>query len=258
LRVDLATSAERAEVKASTERGLRGYALEGPTTWIILMLLGAVVAIAVGGLNAADPVTEFVQYLMIGGVWGWALLTLLVLAAFAIALSTMDAVLSATLFAFRYDIIYDRKKDSADDLQEAVRTKKVNRFGLVTYAIVVLGLFIAQQYLHAFGSEQYIVILLAIYSAQISFLPLILGGIAARHNREGFWNAGSGGAIAVLVAGFGSALATTAFGMWSNNSDAQWLAIPACLFWSTTTYFAACGARSVSRSPKFVSWLRGR
>lgn len=245
LRPDMLGKDDESEAERTVLGAMRSYAIEGPTTWIILVVLGAIAGAAFQIGDKADPVGSFVSALMSSGALGLVMLLFLVLAASAIALSTMDAVLSATLYAFRYDIVFDRKADSKFDKAESRRVRIVNTFGIATYTIVVLGLYIAQSYDIGFGSGQYMTILLAVYSAQISFLPLIVGGIMGRRTPEGFWNAGRNGAIATLVAGFAIAIFATFQSMRSGNADLGWGAIPMCLGASAGVYLIACGIRRI-------------
>lgn len=243
LRPDLAEPGTSPAVERNVLSALRAYAVESPAIWIILMLFGTIAATAFGGLNATDPFGDFVQRLISSGGVAQFGLFLLVMAALAISLSTMDAVLSAALYAFRYDILYDRNRDSKYDINEPSRQTRVRVFGFAVYGLVVCGLYFAQNYLKAFGGDQYLTILLTVYSAQISFIPLIIGGIWGRNKADSFWNCGAAGALLTLVFGFGTAIGITAWGILSGNTDASWWAIWGCLASSIFVYVASCAVR---------------
>jgi len=230
------------------KRALLTYSLEAPAIWLSMMLFGAVAVAYLSGFNMADPINGFVAKLMstdtASAPW---VLGFLLLAGFAIALSTMDAVLSATLYAFRYDILSPVFGDGAGS-SEGARVRTVNRFGLLTY-LVVIGMFFVAEHNFQFGRSQYLGLLLGFYSAQISFLPLLVGGIVNREGQSPFWDAGPMGALATLVAGFVAGVGLTIAGLFGGGDELLWAGIPASLGASTIAYLLSCGVRRAA-SPR--------
>ena len=158
------------------------------------------------------------------------------LAVFAIGLSTMDAVFSATQCAFQYDILPGLATKGTPEMSPRQKVRATRLFGLTTY-LVVIGLFyLAEKYL-TFGRDNYLALLLAFYSAQIAFIPLVAGAFLARRRGRSMTPVEPGFAIASLLGGtlvgIGSTLSALVFGP---NDVLLWGAIPECLLVSTIIY----------------------
>ena len=117
------------------------YVIEAPVLWVLLLAVGGLAILYVGPLSAEDPFGDFARKLLADGTGGGVLLVLLVVAVFAIALSTMDAVLSASLFAFRYDILpfLKRTQDERTTISESRAVQATSTFGILSYLVVFVG-----------------------------------------------------------------------------------------------------------------------
>jgi hypothetical protein len=155
-------------------------------------------------------------------------------AVFAIGLSTMDAVFSATQAAFQYDILPALRANAKPPVQQQVRATRL--FGLVSY-FVVIALFYAAERLLTFGRDSYVAILLAFYSAQMAFIPLVVGAFVARQGGRSQASVSSSFAIAALILGAAMGIIPTFAALLTTPSDLLlWGSIPACLIVSSSVY----------------------
>ena len=228
---------------AAIKKGLLGYAIEAPAVWVLMLLFGAAALLYPGGLKSSDPIGSFVTGLAGGGVGGQFILGTLLVGVFAIALSTMDAVLSASLLAFRYDILpFLERKRSADSHShaESGARRRTAYFGVALY-VCIIGLFYLSERFLKLDVNNYLAILLAFYSAQIAFFPLIIGGLLKSGGRFQFLDAGPHGALWTLAAGFVVAIGMTVWGLCFNGGDLfSWGAIPGAFIAGMVTYAGAC------------------
>src|SRR4029077_9013164 len=226
------------------------YSVESPLLWFFMCMFGvlsvAAFSFAVG--PDQDAVSNFTEKLVAAPL-GWAtiLLMCLLVAVFAIGLSTMSSIFSSSLCAIRYDILPavrtdlapgDGPVDKAKEIEEgpasAEGKESIARrwtIGLGTgfYFCVVLGFYLFDKFPHVkFGGSAYLALLFAFYCAQLSFVPLILGPLIRRKGQP-FGTVSSSWALAILglgaVAGFGSILNY----LITSEEKWLWMAVPACL-----------------------------
>jgi len=220
------------------------YAFEAPMVWVFLLAFGTIAASVGNRLEASpNPFGDFIAQL--AGADSLILRTaavFLLTGVFAIGLSTMDAVFSATMCAFQYDILPALTERRSITTSSQIAWSK--RFGFSTYFIVVALFYITSRYF-AFGSDNYVALLLAFYSAQISFVPLVLGAlISGRRGHRGS-PVGTAVAIASLLAGSAVGIAATVSGIIRSEEVLLWTAIPLSIGLSAAIY--ACGWFSSTR-----------
>lgn len=215
------------------------YAIEAPVLWVLLFAIGGLAILYVGPLATDDPFGDFARKLVTGGPSGSLLLGLLAVAVFAIALSTMDAVLSASLFAFRYDILpfLKRKQDTETTIAESRAVRSTSTFGIISYLVVFVA-YVALDRFASFGTSAYLAMLIGFYTAQLAFVPLLFGALWSTR-RKGHVSAvlTSSAAIGVLISGATTGLGITAAGLITGNEDLTWWAAPGCLLVSAGVFF---------------------
>lgn len=219
---------------AVVRRSILTYALETPIVWFFLSVFGVVAVVHVGPIEG-DALIAFLAHLRNGNVLDQLILTLFTLAAFSIAISTMDAVMSATLYVLRSDILVFLP--STRDTEQQLLNLYTNLFGIAAY-VAVIALLLLFRYVLDIGTLEFLPILIAFYSAQIAFLPLILAGFANMRAGDGRHSISAGGTLACLILSFGTAAALTAWSLTGGPADAAWLAIPAAIFVSLIVYGA--------------------
>jgi hypothetical protein len=214
------------------------YAVEAPLVWIALIAFGGLAAATFAQLKeAANPSSEYITLLTSGGT---ALMSAtaaaFLVAAFAIGLSTMDAVFSATQCAFQYDMLpgFVSVGRGAWTTQRKVRATRI--FALVTYFAIILLFYFAEKRL-TFGRDNYLALLIAFYSAQLAFVPLVGGAFVAYRRGLPRSPVSAGTAVVALVAGAIAGIGATVTALVRGPSDLLlWGSIPACLIVSTLIY----------------------
>jgi hypothetical protein len=218
------------------------YATEAPALWLVLMAFGGLAFAYSGPFGSGDPFNEFLERLVQRGtLFDSIVLISLTIGVFAIALSTMDAVLSASLFAFRYDILPFltpklRPEAKTDEALERRAVRASTWFGLVGYSIVFGGFIVLDRFA-TFGTSAYLSVLVGFYTAQLAFVPLLLGAMFETGG-TGHLSApiGPGAAIAVLLAGAATGLGVTVAGLLTSDDALSWWATPGCLLASSATF----------------------
>jgi hypothetical protein len=214
------------------------YVAEAPMVWISLLAFGALA----GGLfaNLAESPNPFGDYalrlLNLGNLAGAATAAAFLVAVFAIGLSTMDAVFSATQCAFQYDLLPALDQAGTKDTSTARKIRITRAFSVVTYIAVITMLYIVEKYL-SFGRDSYLALLLAFYSAQLTFVPLVAGAFFAARRPGGQSPVAPVFATGALIAGASVGIGATVSAVVGGTGELfLWGAIPACLFVSTTIY----------------------
>ncbi len=208
---------------AAMRRIFRIYAVESPLLWLFVASLGALAAAAVGIPGDANVMRVFLAELASGeNPVATMAFSLLLVAVFAIALSTMSAVFSAGICTVRYDILpAGRRADAAGNI--AART---------FFLAVVVGLGVIDTILPLnFTSSSFLALVFALAAPPLAFVPLILGPIINR-------GAGMGSGWALLILGAGAA--STAGGILgytvTGNDAWLWAAAPVCLALGSLLY----------------------
>jgi hypothetical protein len=216
-------------------RGLfRTYALESSLVWLFMCMLGAIAVIAIEAPSGADGLRAFVAQLVSGGNAATVVvLPLLLICVFAVALSTMSALLSASLCTIRYDLLAAVWPELAPGQPQVSNEALARRRTLVAGGALVLAFAavfcVAEVFLRIdFTSSTFLALLFAVCCAQLSFVPLVLGPILARS--RGSWGTVSPGwALAILGCGATAGVAAVTVYLATGTEAWLWTAVPACL-----------------------------
>lgn len=201
-------------------------AVETPLLWLLMWALGALAAAAATepsiGLGSLHALVE--QLALEQNDATAVALPLLLLCVFAIALSAMASVLSATVCTIRYDIL--------GEFGAGLGTPAPARQRLVLGSSLVLALLMALFILDAwsisFTSNALLGLTVAICCAQLSFVPLVLGPLVFR-SQGGPATVSAPWALAVLCAGAGSAVSGATMHLMTGSEAWPWIAAPASL-----------------------------
>jgi hypothetical protein len=212
---------------------LRIYAVETPLMSLFMCMFGGIAVVLMATPGGADAIEAFIRELAAEeNAMATAALSLLLVSVFAIALSTMSSLFSASLCTVRYDVLPafwpDLASAKAQAAQEAAR-RTVMAGGALYLVMIIAGFLTAGAYLQmSFASSEFLGLLFAFYCAQLSFVPLILGPVIGRRS-EGAGTVSSGWALVIL--GFGAAIGLVAVAVYLTSGNESWLwsAVPACL-----------------------------
>jgi hypothetical protein len=172
-------------------------------------------------ITAGDPISRIAGFSFVSGV-------------FAVMLSTIDSFLVGVMFAFAYDSWSTSRKilDTKDAERITANHRRItNGARIFALAAIVIGmlLFVFFDQHKQKGGELFINLLLAFYSAQLSFLPLVFGILFLRRSPSAFW------ANASMIAGAATGIG---FGVYSilRNPDYGWYPVLICTSSSTLIY----------------------
>src|SRR5262249_31839591 len=168
--------------RPATVRGiLRIYAIETPLMSLFMCMFGVIAAVAMATPGGADAIEAFIRELAAEeNAMASAALALLLVSVFAIALSTMSSLFSASLCTVRYDVLpaFWRERSAAAQAGEGTTRRLVLAGGGLYLVMIVAGFLIADAYLQiSFASSEFLALLFAFYCAQLSFVPLVLGPV---------------------------------------------------------------------------------
>ena len=107
-------------------------------------------------------------------------------------------------------------------------------------------LYVSERFL-LFGRDAYLAVLLAFYTAQLSFVPLLLGPVLAQSRGWCIPPLGTRWAVAVLLTGAVTGMGLTLAGILRNDGDLMWSSVIVCLGSSTLVYLGRIA----------FQWLRG-
>lgn len=230
------------------------YSIESPLIWIFMCLFGGLAVTALGVQAGDTAFPDFVtKVLQAGAPAETGIAILLITAVFAIGLSTMSSVFSATLLAVRDDLLPAIYPPAATDIPDPAREqgfiRKTAIVGVVFYTFIVSGFYVADGVLKIkFGSDQFLAILFAFYCAQLAFVPLILGPLWK--GKDGLYGTLTPPwALVVLATGAFAGVVSQAIFLTSGNDAWLWGAVPLCLVvsWSTFAFARLFIAGSISR-----------
>jgi len=221
--------------RAAALRGLfRIYAVESPLLWLFMCMFGAIAVMATDTPAGADVVQAFMEQLASQENLVAALvLSLLLVGVFALALSTMTAMFSASLCTIRYDIVPTFWPASAafevQPLEEATARRRTIVAGAGLGLVIALGCYLADASLRiSFTSSTFVALLFAFYCAQLSFAPLILGPIICQTGGT-FKTVSPRWALVVLGFGAASGLGAVTLYLLTGTEPWLWASVPACL-----------------------------
>ena len=236
-------------------RGLATYAIESPFTWIIFLFFGALVISALPNYTFSDLLIDLPKNLIHSQqisqrFFGYVF----IISVVSIMLSTIDSFLIGAVFAYVYDArgasraILDGKdtKTISDKCRWIINMGR--RFGLALIVVGVLAFILCDSvtFKNARGGESFINLLLAFYSAQLSFLPLMFGILFLTKRPSPFW----AGASMVVGATSGICLGIYSVG-WNGNWG--WYPIPVCIALSTAIYATGIALQKKKYRQQFAS-----
>jgi hypothetical protein len=215
-------------------RGIvRIYAVETPLMSLFMCMFGVIGVVTMGTPDGANAVEGFLRELTAEqNAFAAAALSLLLLSVFAIALSTMSSLLSASLCTVRYDVLPavwpELASAKGDDAVEA--TRRTVTAGGTLYAVTTMaGLFIADAYLKVnYTSSAFLALLFAFSCTQLAFVPLVLGPLISK-TRDGFGTVSSAWALVILACGAAAGLIAVAVYLVTGSEPWLWGAVPVCL-----------------------------
>ena len=186
-------SMERESLRRNIRKGLLTYAFESPFTWIIFIFLGVLTLAALPHFSFQDLLVDIPKNLITSNnAFEVFMGYVFIVSVLAVMLSTVDSLIMGIIFTFVYDSWpKTRRLLDSHDLPEISKkygeiTNIGRSFGLIAIAIGAL-LFIVFDNKVKNGGEMFINLLLAFYSAQLSFFPHIFGILFLKKRPSRFW-----------------------------------------------------------------------
>jgi hypothetical protein len=222
-------------LEKNIRKGLLTYAVESPFTWLIFIFFGLLTITALPQFTFKDLLIDIPKQLINSNIplqiiLGYTFMVSIV----AIMLSTVDSLIMGIIFTFVYDSHPRTRKliDGRNETDIKNNYKNIISIGRIFgFVAIVIGLllFIVFDNKVKNGGELFINLLLAFYSAQLSFLPLIFGILFLKKHPSTFW------ANLSMIIG---ALFGVGIGIYAVIADPQWAWYPIiiCFILSSTIY----------------------
>jgi hypothetical protein len=174
-------------------QGLKTYAIESPFTWLIFVFFGLLTITALPNFTFQDLLIDIPKQLInsnsiLQEILGYTF----IVSILAIMLSTVDSFIMGIIFTYVYDSnptsrkLLDEKNVIKIKSNYKSITNKGRLFGLMAILIGLIFFIFFDQNVQN-GGELFINLLLAFYSAQISFFPLIFGLLFFSKQPSQFW-----------------------------------------------------------------------
>ena len=224
---------EPSQQRAAFRGIVRIYAVETPLMSLFMCMFGVIGVVTMATPDGANAVAGFLRELTAEqNALAAAALSLLLLSVFAMALSTMSSLLSASLCTVRDDVLPslwpELASAKADDTGEATRWTAIAGGGLYVVTTIA-GFLIVDAYLKVnYTSGAFLALLFAFSCPQLSFIPLIFGPLLGRTS-EGFATVSSTWALVILACGAAAGLVAVAIYVATGSEPWLWAAVPACL-----------------------------
>ena len=224
------------QLRKDIGRGLLIYSVESPFTWLVAIFFGALITSAVTGLNSDNLLVDLPKRLIASGTLVGRLIGYtFILSVISVMLSTVDSFLVGIIYTFAYDSfgptqrILDTKDTQAINSKADYIISSGRLFGALSLAITLVMLFIFDRAIPN-GASLFVNLLLAFYSAQLSFFPLVFGVLFLQKRPSAFW----AGLSMVAGAGVGILLGVYSV-IW--NPTYAWYPLLVCFGTSCTIYF---------------------
>jgi hypothetical protein len=206
---------------------------EGALLWLLMCMFGALAAMATETPGSADVMSGFVTQLVSDqNEVTVIILPLLLVCVCAIALSTMISMFSASLSTIRYDILpWFRPKlaAAAQAAGEAAAMRRVRIAGVGFLAAIAAAFLVAEAAFRiSISSSTFLALLFALGSAQLAFLPLVLGPLMARMS-GGAGTVGRNWALAVVACGALGGAVAAAIHVITGDEAWLWAVVPVSL-----------------------------
>ncbi len=228
-----AAALEPSQQRAAFRGIVRIYAVETPLMSLFMCMFGVIGVVTMATPDGANAVAGFLRELTAEqNALAAAALSLLLLSVFAMALSTMSSLLSASLCTVRDDVLPslwpELASAKADDTGEATRWAAIAGGGLYVVTTIAGFLFVDAYLKVNYTSGAFLALLFAFSCAQLSFVPLIMGPLLGRTS-EGFATVSSTWALVILACGAAAGLVAVAIYVATGSEPWLWAAVPACL-----------------------------
>lgn len=215
--------------------GLLIYAIESPFTWVIFLFFGLLSVNAFPSFTFQDLLVDLPKSLiashdLIQNLFGYTF----IVSILAIMFSSVDSFIVGMIFTFVYDSYGKTRNllDTKNDLEIRKRYGQITNagrwFGLaaILFGVVFFVLFDKNV---SNGGELFINLLLAFYTAQLSFFPLVFGVLFLRNHPTEAW------ANASMIVGAAAGITLGIYGViW--NPKLIWYPILVCVCLSSVTY----------------------
>jgi len=238
--VDVATWQRLAAVAKDTgsEPDLRSATLARIFNWLapevmLLLLLmcmfGAIAAVATETPADRDVLQMFIRQLALDDSLPASLaMSFLLVGMFAMALSAMSSMFSASLWILRYDMLPALWPERIKPGDEAIARRHTILVGCGFCIAAVLLVAVADTLLGmSFTSGTFLAVLIACWCAQLSFVPLVLAPIAP--SGRGMGAVSAPWALVIIGVAAASGIAAVIVYLATGAEPWLWAAVPACL-----------------------------
>lgn len=209
------------------------YSVEVSLIGLLISLFGAIAGLTLGTPGRGDVVQAFVaQLIEQENVVATTVLSCLLFSLFAVAVATISALFSASLFALRHDIVPACWPEPMTPLARATREAQAKRWTRIAGAAVGLAVFAAfyladERFEITAGNLSFPALVIGFSCLQLSFVPLVFGPLIVRSGSLGTvspnWALAVMGISAAIGIGTTAAYLSTGYDLW------QWAAVPGCL-----------------------------
>jgi hypothetical protein len=231
-------------VKTAALRGLfRTYGMESAFVILFICSIGAISAVVTGTSGVANVMKEFVDQLAAPtNPIGVVIISLLLISLFAIVLSTMSSLFSASLCSIRYDILpllsqaIFLNSPPADETRMGRRTIA---FGFCIYVMIFIVFIIVDQVTRIkLTSGLVVALFFTVASTQLSYVPLVLGPIIGKASR-GFAPVTPGWALIIICSSFAIGICAVTIYLITQDESWLWTAVPANLAFALLLFVVA-------------------
>jgi hypothetical protein len=221
------TDSEPGWRSATIARIFISLAVEVPLLWLLMCMFGAIAVVATETPASRDALKMFIRQLALEQNLPASLaMSLLLVGMFAMALSAMSSMFSASLWILRYDMLPafwpDLGPERIQPGDEAIARRRTILAGSGFCLAAILLVHVADSFLGiGFTSSTFLGLLFVCCCAQLSFAPLVLAPILGAVSAP--W--------ALLIVGVAAASGIAAVIVYLATGAEPWLwaAIPACL-----------------------------
>jgi hypothetical protein len=229
-------------VKAAALRRLfRIYGMESAFVILFVCGIGAIAVVVTGTSGAANVLKEFVDQLAepknpIDAIT----ISLLLISLFAIVLSTMSSLFSASLCGIRYDILPLLPQATLlSSPREETRTVRLAiALGFGIYITMFLVFLVADQVMHISFKGWLIALFFTFASTQLSYVPLVLGPLIGKTSR-GFAQVTPGWALVIICCSFIIGICAVTIYLITQDESWLWTAVPANLAFGLLLFIVA-------------------
>lgn len=229
-------------VKTVALRGLfRIYGMESAFVILFVCTIGAISVVATGTSGVANVMKEFVDQLAaptsaIDGV----ITSLLLISLFAIVLSTMSSLFSASLCSIRYDILPVLFKGillNSRAVDETRASRRTVALGFCIYVVIFIVFLVVDQVTPGLPTG-FVALLFTFASTQLSYVPLVLGSIIGKESR-GFAPVTPAWALIIICSSFAIGICAVTIYLITKDESWLWTAVPANLVFGLLLFIVA-------------------